>query len=68
MCLYSFCWAGTSHLGSVFGSGSHEVPSMYVWAGENLGEAEIPHGMAEVASCVALTIPDGIRSRGREAW
>lgn len=41
---------------------------MYVWAGENLGEAEILHGMAEVASCVALTIPDGIWSRGREAW
>ena len=72
MHLDSLCWACTSHPGSAFGSGSHEVPegeSLHVaWAGENLGEAEILHEMAEVASSLALTIPDGIRSHGREAW
>lgn len=70
MCLYSVCWACTPHPGSVFGSGSCEVPegeSLHiVWAGENLEEAEILHEVAEVTSYLALTVPGAIRSRGRE--
>lgn len=71
MCLYSVCWACTSHPASVFGSGSREVPegeSLHLaWPGENLEEAEILHEIEEVTSYLVLTIPDGIPSRGREA-
>lgn len=70
-CLCSVCCAGASRLGLAFGSDSHELPQggclPRARAKERLQEAGILREGAEVASDLALTVPDGVLQHGEEA-
>lgn len=60
MCLCSVCCACTSHLAFAFSTCSHKVPQRRK-SPHSMGQAEILPKTAEVASGLALTVPEGIR-------